>query len=43
MDDDLYRLHRIQNPAHKIAQYLFDDGWQSVAEDVNEEIHVHDK
>lgn len=32
LDDDLYRIHRIQNPAQRIDQYLFDDGWRSIAE-----------
>lgn len=33
LDDDLYRIHRIQNPAQRIDQYLFDDGWRSLAEE----------
>lgn len=27
-----WQLYRIQNPANQVNQYLFDDGWQSLAE-----------
>lgn len=29
------RIHRVQNPANKVDQYLYDDGWQQEAEDVS--------
>jgi hypothetical protein len=29
---DDYQIHRIQDPANQVNQYLFDDGWQELAE-----------
>jgi hypothetical protein len=29
---DDYRIDRIQNPANRVNHYLFDDGWQALAE-----------
>jgi hypothetical protein len=31
-DQPTYRIHRIQNPAARADQFLFDDGWQALAE-----------
>jgi hypothetical protein len=27
-----YKIYRIQNPAQRVNQYLFDDGWSKLAE-----------
>jgi hypothetical protein len=29
---DDYRICRIQDPAHKVNQYLFDDGWEAIGD-----------
>jgi hypothetical protein len=29
---DDYRIYPIQDPANRVNQYLFDDGWQALAE-----------
>lgn len=36
-EGDDYRIHRIQNPAQKANQFLFDSGWQEVAEEDDSE------
>jgi Domain of unknown function (DUF3883) len=31
-EGDDFQIHRIQNPAKKVNQFLFDSGWQAVTE-----------
>ncbi|MEO2035677.1 MAG: DUF3883 domain-containing protein [Planctomycetaceae bacterium] len=33
-EQDDFQIHRIQDPASKVNQFLFDSGWQGVAEEV---------
>jgi len=34
---DDYRVYCIQNPANRVTQFLFDDGWQALAENVDQD------
>ena len=31
--EDDFRIYRIQDPARKVNQFIFDDGWRSLAEE----------
>jgi len=30
-----YKIHPIQNPAQRVNQFIYDDGWRSLANDNN--------
>jgi len=32
-DQEEFRIFRIQNPARRVNQFLYDDGWRALSED----------